>query len=92
VDRLRPRLLGGIDDLGDVQVALGGHRGADQEGLVGLANVRGVAVDLRVDGDRGDPHLFQGPGNPDGDLAAVGYEHLLEHGGAVYLGHRQSVW
>ena len=75
---------------GDVQVALGRDRGADQEGLVGRAHVRRLAVDLRVDGDRDDPHLLQGAGDADGDLAAVGYEHLLEHGGAVYLGGEAS--
>ena len=84
VDRLGPRLLGRVDDLDDVQVALGGGRRADQEGLVGLAHVRGVAVDLRVDGDRSDAHLLQRAGDANRDLAAVGYQDLLEHGGAVY--------
>ena len=59
VDRLGARLLGGLDDLLDVQVALGRDRGADQEGLVGLAHVRRIAVDLGVDGDRADAHLLQ---------------------------------
>ena len=85
MDRLGSGLLRGLDDLLDVEVALGRDRGADQEGLVGLAHVRRVAVDLRIDGDRADPHLLQGPGDADRDLAAIGYEDLLEHGGAVYL-------
>ena len=84
MDRLGARLLGRLDDLGDVQVALGRHRRADQEGLVGLAHVRGVAVDLRVDGDRADAHLLQRAGDADRDLAAVCDQDLLEHGGAVY--------
>ena len=84
VDRFGTGLLGGVDDLEDVQVALGRHRGADQEGLVGLAHVRRVAVDLRVDGDRADTHLLERAGDADRDLAPVGYQHLLEHGGAVY--------
>ena len=91
MDRLGAGLLRGLDDLGDVEVALGRHRRADQEGLVGLAHVRGVAVDLRVDGDRADPHLLQGAGDADRDLAAVGDQHLLEHGGAVYLGAAEGV-
>ena len=53
--------------------------------------MRNVPIDFRVDGDRGDPHLLQGPGDPNRDLTAVGYEHLLEHGGAVYLGGRCGV-
>ena len=84
VDRLGTRLLGVVDDLDDVQIALGRHRRPDQEGLVGLAHVRRVAVDLRVDGDRADAHLLERAGDADRDLAAVGYEDLLEHGGAVY--------
>ncbi len=91
VDRLGAGLLRRLDDLGDVEVALRGHRGADQERLVGLADVRGVAVDLRVDGDRADPHLLQRAGDADRDLAAVCDQNLLEHhcswpfiGGAVY--------
>ena len=90
MDRLGTGLPGGLDDLGDVEVALGRHRGPDQEGLVGLAHVGRVAVDLRVDGDRADAHLPQGPRHADRDLAAIGDQHLLEHhaswpfiGGAV---------
>jgi hypothetical protein len=52
--------------------------------------VRGVAVDLRVDGDRADAHLLQGACDADRDLAAVRDQDLLEHqcaspfiGGAV---------
>ena len=85
MDRLGVRLLRGGDDLLDVEVALGRHRGADQEGLVGLAHMRRVTVDLRVDGDRPDAHLLQGPGNPDRDLAAVGYQHFLKHGRGTLL-------
>src|SRR6185312_299950 len=74
VDCLGAGILGGRDDLLDVEVALSRDRGADQEGLVGGAHMRGVAVDLRVDSDRDDPHLLQGAGDANGDLAAVGYE------------------
>ena len=85
MDRLGPGLLGGLDDLRDVQIALGRNRRADQEGLVGLAHMRSVPIDLGVDGDGADPHLLQGPGDADGDLAAVGYQDLLEHGGGSLL-------
>ncbi len=89
MDPFSAGLLRGLDDLRDIQIALGGYRGADQEGLVGLAHVGSVAVDLRVDGYRDDAHLFQRAGDANSDLAAVGNEDLLEHGGAVYLGRRQ---
>ncbi len=91
VNRLGARLLRRLDDLGDVEVAFRRHGGPDQERLVGLADVRGVAVDLRVDGDRADPHLLQRARDADRDLAAVCDQNLLEHhcswpfiGGAVY--------
>ena len=72
MDPLGAGLFGDLDDLGDVQVALRRDGGAEQEGLVGLAHVRRVAIDLRVDGDRGDPHLAQGARDANRDLAAVG--------------------
>ena len=41
--------------------------------------MEGVAVELGVDGDGGDPQLAAGADDPDGDLAAVGDQDLLEH-------------
>ena len=80
VDRLGARLAGDLEDLLDVQVALG-RRGAAQEvGLGRAADVQGVAVDLGVDGHRGDAELVQRAADADGDLAAVGDQDLREHG------------
>ena len=45
-------------------------------------HVQGVAVDLRVHGDRGDAELLAGADHANGDLAAVGDEDLLEHAAA----------
>ena len=49
--------LGGGDDGGDVEVALGGARRADADGLVGKLDVQAVPVRLAVDGDGADAHL-----------------------------------
>ena len=68
------------DGLG-VQVALGRRLAAEGVGLVGHAHVQGVAVEVGVDGDGADAQLAAGPDDPDGDLAAVGNEDLLEHAG-----------
>ena len=84
VDRLGAGRLRRLEQPLDVQVALGGHRRAEQVGLVGLGHVGRVAVGLRVDADRDDPHLLQRPHDADRDLAPVGDEDLLEHGGGVY--------
>ncbi len=41
----------GGDDGGDVEIAVGGARRADADGLVGKADVERVAVGFAVDGD-----------------------------------------
>ncbi|GAA3046288.1 hypothetical protein GCM10020229_66970 [Kitasatospora albolonga] len=76
VDRVRARVGRRLEHLGDVQVA--GGRGVAAEGvrLVGRADVQGVPVRLGVDGDAGDTGVRAGPGDSDGDFAAVGDEHL----------------
>ena len=79
VDRLGARPLGGADDRLAAEVALGGRSGADRIRLVGVLDERQLAVSLRIDGDRGDPHLAQRPADAHGDLAPVCNEHLGEH-------------
>ena len=68
------------DRLG-VEVALGRRLAAERVGLVGHAHVQGVAVEVGVDGHGADAQLAAGPDHPDGDLAAVCNEDLLEHAG-----------
>ena len=51
VDGLGAGLLGDLEDLVDDEVALRRRAGPEQVGLVGAADVGGVAVDLGVDGD-----------------------------------------
>ena len=80
VDRLGPGLLGRLEDLLDVQVALGRNGRAQQMGLVGLADVRSLTIRLRVHAHGDDPHLLQRPHDANGDLAPVGDQDLLEHG------------
>jgi hypothetical protein len=54
---------------------------AERVGLVGLAHVQRVEVGLGVDRDRGETGVLAGPGDADGDLAAVGDEDLAHEGG-----------
>ncbi len=72
-------LLGDLEDLRRVQIALGGDGRADEEGLVGEGQPRGAAVDLGVDRDRGDLQLATGPQHAQGDLPSVGDQHAVEH-------------
>ena len=66
--------LGRRDDPGDVQVRLGGRPRADADRPVRQVQVPRAPVRLRVDRDRLDPHLLAGSDDPQGDLAAIGYQ------------------
>ena len=73
----------GDDRLG---VEVGPHRVpalADLVGLVGLEPVLGPAVLVREDRDRARADLVGRAERPDRDLAAVGHQHLGEHGGTL---------
>ena len=75
-----------LDDVEDglgVEVALGRGLAAERVGLVGEADVQGVAVEVGVHGDGGDAELPAGADDPDGDLAPVGDQDLGEHGRMV---------
>ena len=50
--------LGDFEDLVDLEVALGHGGGADEVGLLGARDVRGVDVGFRVDGDGVDAQLL----------------------------------
>jgi len=76
MDRIGSRVPGSIEDGGDVEVGPGRLRGSDVSRLVGDANVQGTLVDIRVDGNRPDPHRSTRAGDADGDLAAVGDQDL----------------
>ena len=44
-----------------------------------ILDMEGVAVQLGVHGDTGDPQLLAGANHPNGDLPAVGDQYLAEH-------------
>ena len=71
--------LSGGDHGGDVEIAFGGARGADADGLVGEANVERVAVGLAVDRDGADAHLFAGADDAKGDLTSIRDQDFLKH-------------
>ena len=80
VDRVGAGLHRGRDDR--LRVEVGAHRVAalaDLVGLVGLQPVLGAPVLVGEDGDRLGAELVGGPERTDGDLAAVGDQHLGEH-------------
>src|SRR5208283_919141 len=71
--------LGGGDDGGDVEVALGGAGRADADGLVGEAHRQAVAVRLAVYGDGADAHLAAGGDHPQRDLTTICDQNLTKH-------------
>lgn len=72
VDGLGSGAHRGVDHLLDVEVALPGRRGADQDRGVGLGDVPRLRVGLAEDGHGADAHPLEGADDAHGDLAAVG--------------------
>ena len=72
--------LGGGDDARDVEVALGGDRPGRCRWPRRRVEVRRAAVGLGVDHRDLDAEVVAGPDHPQGDLAAVGDQDLLNMG------------
>jgi hypothetical protein len=77
------RLLGGGDDLGDVEIGLARGGGADTHRLVRHVHVKRVAVGVGIDGDRRDAEPPRRPHDAAGDFTPIGDEQLGEHGGGI---------
>jgi hypothetical protein len=78
VDGVRTGLAGGVDDFVHHQVGLGGGAAAQRIGLVSKADVQGVTVCVRVDGNGGDAFITGGADDAHRDFTAVGDQHLCE--------------
>src|SRR5262249_47399571 len=79
MDRVGAGDLGGADDGGDVQVAVGAARRPDADVLVRELHVELVLVGLGIDRDGLDPQLAAGIDHPQRHLAAVRDQYFLEH-------------
>src|SRR5215467_7669126 len=78
MDSLGARLLGGVEDAVDAEIALAGGSGADRHGKVGVLHVRPARVRLGVDGDGADSHGPRSAENAPRDLSAIGDEDALD--------------
>ncbi len=78
VDRVGTGLLGGLDDLADVEVGVG--RGGATEGvrLAGEPDEERIGVRFGVHRDAAQAGVAGGADDADGDLTAVGDEHLAD--------------
>jgi hypothetical protein len=91
VDGVRAGLLGDLEDLGDVEVGVGGSGAAERVGLVGQPDEQRVTVGVGVDGDTADPGVPAGTDHADRDLTTVGDQDLLQRPRALRrLGHSEA--
>jgi hypothetical protein len=56
----------------------------EQERLVGVRDVEGLAIALGIDADRADAELPQGAEDADRDLTPICDQNLVEHERAVF--------
>src|SRR3981081_42605 len=93
--RLRAGLAAGLDDLLHHQIAFGGGRRPDQNGVIGHFDVERVAVGLGIDRDRLYSHAPGSLDDPAGDLAAICDQGSFEHGFLVctlWAGASPAIW
>ena len=70
------------------EIALGGGRRADEERLVGDADVERAAVRLGVHSHGLDAELTERAEDADGNLAPICHEHARERGHVLILSER----
>ena len=71
--------LAGREQRGHVEIAVLRRRRADADALVGEAHMHGVGVGGGMHRDGGDAEFLARAQNPQCDLAAIGYQDLVEH-------------
>ena len=79
MDGLGPGAPRCIEDLFDVEVALGCRRRPEQHRFIGPADVRRVRVRFGVDADRRDAHLAKRAQDAARNRSTVGNEHPMKH-------------
>ena len=82
----------------DVAIALIARGRANTHVFISHPDVQGIAVGLRVNGDRLQAQLFAGADNPQRDFAAVRNENFfeqgydLENGGLLTVCENRNKW
>jgi hypothetical protein len=80
MDRLRTGAQRCLDDRLDAQITLRRRRGTNRQRLVRHAHVQRPTIRLAVYDNGGNTHRVTGMNDPNGDLAAVGYQKFGKHG------------
>ena len=82
MDRVDIADLGGADDTFDFEITVLARSFTDTDGFICELNMERIDIGLRVNRERFDPKFLAGADDPQGDLATVGDEYLVEHDGA----------
>ena len=69
----------GGDDGGNIEIAVGGARRADADGLVGKAHVERIAIGFAVDGDGTDSEFAACVEHAQSNFTAIGNQDLTKH-------------
>src|SRR5260221_9565448 len=78
MDRIGATGLGGGDHFLNGEITLACRRAAQRIGAIGSRDMGGIAVDIRIDRDGGDPHAPRRPHDATGDLAAIGDQNFAD--------------
>ena len=79
MDSLGLAAAGYVKDLVDVKIRLARRGRTDGVGVVGLADVQRLAVDIGENDHRLDAHLATGPDDAHGNFATIGDQYSFEH-------------
>ena len=71
--------LAGREQRGYVEIAVLRRRRADADAFIGKPHMHGISVRRGMHGNGGDAELLAGPEHAKRDLAAIGYQDLVEH-------------
>ena len=83
MNRLSSGFSRGFEQTRDREITVCSRRRSDRDGFIGLLHMQRVAVRLRKDRDRSNPHATQGSNDAAGDRAAVRDEDFAEHHGSA---------
>src|SRR6478736_10463277 len=90
MDRLRAAATRDVDEALCLEIALARRRGADEIRLVAGRDVQRVGIRFGVHSYGKDAKTLRGARNAHRNLAAIGYEDLVEHSGSINHGDTEA--
>ncbi len=71
MDGFRSGRVCGGDNLGVVEITVGGRGRTETDGFIGHHDVERATIGVRIDGNAADITLTESADDPDGDLSAI---------------------